>query len=65
MFTRFAACSGQIQFVPLAYAGAGVRFAAILRLRFAPIGELLAWRGNANRLATRVPSLCVLVKSPG
>ncbi len=65
MFTRFAACHGQIQFVPPAYAGAGVRFAAILRPRFAPIGKLLAWRGNANCLATRAPSLRVPMKYPG
>ncbi len=65
MFTRFAACNSQIQFVPLAYAGAGVRFAAILRPRFASIGKLLTWRGNANCLATRAPSLRILVKYPG
>jgi len=65
MFRRFAACSGQIQFVPPAYAGADVRFAAISRLRFAPIDQLLACRGNANWLATRAPSLRVLVKYPG
>jgi hypothetical protein len=39
---------GPIQFLPSAYAGAGVRFSAILRPRFAPIDQLLAWRANAK-----------------
>jgi hypothetical protein len=70
MLTRFAACDSLIQFVPLAYAGAGVQFAAILRpyagrLRFAPIDQLLACRGITNCLATRAPSLRVLMKYPG
>jgi len=38
MFTRFAACTRRVQFDPLAYAGAGARFAAILRARFASMG---------------------------
>ena len=65
MFTRFAVCNEQVRFVPLAYAGAGVRFAAILRPRFAPIAPLLACRTNANWLATRAPSSRVLMKYPG
>lgn len=65
MLTRLAACDGQIQFVLPAYAGAGVRFAAILRPRFASIGKLLTWRGNANWLATCTPSLRVPMKYPG
>ena len=65
MFTGNSARQLEIQFVPRAYADAGARFAAILWSRFAPIVQLLAWRGTTNCLATRAPSFRVPMKYPG
>ncbi|OGT02986.1 MAG: hypothetical protein A3F73_05905 [Gallionellales bacterium RIFCSPLOWO2_12_FULL_59_22] len=56
MNTRLQAHKSEIQFVPQAFAGAGGRFAASSRPRFAPIGAAIGLARDAQ--------ICSQITSP-
>ncbi len=66
MNTGRQACRTEIQFVPQAFAGAGGRFAASSRPRFAPIGRAIGLARDA-RIYPQTASLSSrnLMKYPG